>query len=266
MLKEMQAQPNLTLREGSVEDLILEGDIVRGVKLADGTEIRSKTVVLTTGTFLSGLIHIGMSQIHVVRCAGFSLSRPGDERIPAGRIGDAASTGLSGTLRKAKFVVDRLKTGTPPRLDCATINFTNLQVQPGDEKPTPFSYMHTREDLIQKQVPCHLTWTTPHTTRVITEHMHMLPKFESGEGKPGGQGPRYCPSIEVKAMRFPDRNHHIWLEPEGLNSNVIYPAGISVSLPRPVQDRFIKTIPGLENVNILQYGSLFFIIVLVGQV
>jgi tRNA uridine 5-carboxymethylaminomethyl modification enzyme len=193
MLQFMQNQPHLTIREGSVEDLMLSESKkdVCGVRLGDGSEITSKTVILTTGTFLSGMIHIG------------------DERIPAGRIGDAPSTGLAATLKQTGFAVDRLKTGTPPRLNATTIDFTKMEKGASDDPPVPFSFLHTPDDLIKKPVTCHLTWTTNDTIKIIHDHLHQLPKFESGAGKVGGLGPRYCPSIETKVMRFPDRNHHV---------------------------------------------------------
>jgi tRNA uridine 5-carboxymethylaminomethyl modification enzyme len=234
MLEELKKTPRLSIVPGSVEDLLIENNTVRGVVLSDESVIKAEKVILTTGTFLSGLIHIG------------------NERIPAGRIGDAPSKGLSQTLKRTGFSVARLKTGTPPRLDGRTINYQNLPVQLGDSPPSPFSYLHTPNDLIQNQVHCWLTATTPISHQIIAENMDKKPQFESGEGF--GLGPRYCPSIEVKVRRFPDRRHQIWLEPEGLNTHIIYPNGISISLPRDVQERFVHSIPGLENVTITQYG------------
>lgn len=225
---------NLEILEGDVEDLLLEHGRVAGIVLKDGSIIRSNAVILTTGTFLSGMIHIG------------------DERIPAGRIGDAASKGLSGTLRRAEFALGRLKTGTPPRLDGSTINYEGLEIEPGDAKPKSFSFLESQ--LIDTQVSCHITYTDPNTThKIISDSMHLAPEFDSGEDGLG-QGPRYCPSLEVKVKRFPDRRHHIWLEPEGLNTTTVYPNGVSCSLPRPVQERFIHSIAGLENARITQYG------------
>jgi tRNA uridine 5-carboxymethylaminomethyl modification enzyme len=226
---------NLEILEGDVEDLVIEGNKVVGISLKDGSVIRSKSIILTTGTFLSGMIHIG------------------DERIPAGRFGDAASTGLSGTLRRANFQLGRLKTGTPPRLDARTINYEGLEPEPGDLPPKRFSFLET--SLLPDQIQCHMTYTDPDVThKIVEESMHMAPAFESGEDERLGQGPRYCPSLEVKVKRFPDRRHHIWLEPEGLNSPIVYPNGISCSLPRPVQDRLIHSIPGLQEAKITQYG------------
>lgn len=230
----LEVAKNLEILEGDVEDLALEGGKVAGVLLKDGKLIRCKAVILTTGTFLSGMIHIG------------------DERIPAGRFGDAASTGLSGTLRRAEFALGRLKTGTPPRLDGRTINYEGLEPEMGDNPPKRFSFMET--NLLPTQINCHMTYTNPDTThQIVTESMHLAPEFDSGEDGLG-QGPRYCPSLEVKVKRFPDRRHHIWLEPEGLNTPLVYPNGISCSLPRDVQDRLIRSIGGLENVKITQYG------------
>jgi len=224
----------LKILEGDVEDLVIEGNKVVGISLKDGTVIRSKAVILTTGTFLSGMIHIG------------------DERIPAGRFGDAASTGLSGTLRRAEFALGRLKTGTPPRLDGRTINYEGLEPELGDSPPKRFSFLDTL--LLPDQIKCHMTYTDPDTThKIVAESMHLAPEFESGEDGLG-QGPRYCPSLEVKVKRFPDRRHHIWLEPEGLHTPLVYPNGISCSLPRPVQERLIHSIPGLEHALITQYG------------
>ena len=230
----LEVAKNLEILEGDVEDLALEGGKVAGVVLKNGNLIRCKAVILTTGTFLSGMIHIG------------------DERIPAGRFGDAASTGLSGTLRRAEFALGRLKTGTPPRLDGRTINYEGLEPELGDNPPKRFSFMETA--LLPTQINCHMTYTNPETThQIVSDSMHLAPEFDSGEDGLG-QGPRYCPSLEVKVKRFPDRRHHIWLEPEGLNTPLVYPNGISCSLPRDVQDRLIRSIGGLENVKITQYG------------
>lgn len=234
MQEVMTSQPNLTIFEGNVEDLIIDGDIAKGVILEDGTEIHSKKVILTTGTFLSGVIHLGK------------------ERISAGRLGDEASKGLSGTLKRANFMVDRLKTGTPPRLNGKTINYEGLEPEYGDENPKPFSFLHKSEDLIKDQIQCHITYTNENTHKIIKDSMHLAPEFDSGEGE--GLGPRYCPSLEIKVKRFPDRRHHIWIEPEGLNTNIVYPNGISCSLPREVQHAVVKSIKGFENAEITQYG------------
>eukprot|EP01125_Pyxidicula_operculata_P013775 TRINITY_DN456_c1_g1_i1.p1 TRINITY_DN456_c1_g1~~TRINITY_DN456_c1_g1_i1.p1 ORF type:complete len:669 (+),score=155.09 TRINITY_DN456_c1_g1_i1:138-2009(+) len=239
MQEELSNTPNLTIMEGSVEDLILDGSLdkkVCGIVLSNGDKIESKNVILTTGTFLSGVILIG------------------SQRSQAGRIGDSASIGLSKTLRNASFKVDRLKTGTPPRIDGNTINYDKTELQFGDDPPVPFSDLHTPSDLIQKQLPCFITRTTTETTEIVSKNIHLVPEFESGETGGLGKGPRYCPSLEVKVHRFPDRTHHIFLEPEGLNTNLIYPNGISISLPQEIQDEIVHSIPGLENALITQYG------------
>lgn len=234
MLETMTTQPNLDILEGNVEDLILNGDVVEGVRLQDGSEIRSKRVILTTGTFLSGLILLG------------------EEKIPAGRFGDEATKGLSGTLKRANFMVDRLKTGTPPRINGKTINYEGLAIEYGDSNPTPFSYLHSKKDLIENQVHCRITYTNENTHKIIRDHIHLCPNFESGDGE--GLGPRYCPSLEVKVKRFPERRHHIWIEPEGLTTDIVYPNGISCSLPRDIQYQMIHSIQGFENAEITQFG------------
>lgn len=228
----LAAQPNLSVREGSAEDLVLNGHRVVGVVLADGSEIRAGAVVITTGTFLRGLIHMG------------------EETVAAGRVGEPPSVGLSGTLERAGFQLGRLKTGTPPRLDGRTIDWSATEIQPGDDPPVPFSFLTTR--ITTAQVPCHITTTTPTTHAVIRANLHRAPMY-SGQIK--SSGPRYCPSIEDKVVRFADRERHqIFLEPEGLDDPTIYPNGISTSLPRAVQEDLVRTIPGLERVVILQPG------------
>src|SRR5205085_3415410 len=207
------------------EDLLLDDNgRVRGVALGDGRHIAAGRVVLTTGTFLGGLIHIG------------------DEKIPAGRVGEAPSNGLSQTLRRCGFALGRLKTGTPPRLDGNTIDYAGLDIQPGDDPPVPFSFLTDR--ITTPQVVCHITETTPATHNVIRGNLDRSPLYA---GDITGVGPRYCPSIEDKVVRFAERGHHqIFLEPEGLDDDTIYPNGVSTSLPRDVQAAFIATIPGLE--------------------
>src|SRR5882762_3749598 len=214
----------LAIVEGAAEDLILDAaGRVAGLVLGDGRSIAAGRVVLTTGTFLGGLIHIG------------------DEKIPAGRVGEAPSLGLSHTLRRSGFALGRLKTGTPPRLDGKTIDWAGLQVQPGDDPPVPFSFLTRR--ITTPQVPCHLTATTPAGHDLIRANLHRAPLYS---GQIAGTGPRYCPSIEDKVVRFADRSRHqIFLEPEGLDEDTIYPNGISTSLPREVQAALLATIPGL---------------------
>jgi len=226
-------QPNLTIRAGGAEDVLLDdaGRVV-AVVTAAGETIPTGRVVLTTGTFLRGLIHIG------------------EEKIPAGRVGEAPSLGLSETLRRAGFELGRLKTGTPPRLDGRTIDWTGLEAQPGDEPPVPFSYM-TRT-ITTPQRPCHITGTTVETHAVIRANLRRSPMYS---GQIESLGPRYCPSIEDKVVRFAQRDRHqIFLEPEGLDDDTIYPNGISTALPREVQHDILRTIPGLERAEMLRPG------------
>ncbi len=225
------ATENLTVVEGSAEDLILEDGRVRGV-LVDDAPIRAGAVVLTTGTFLNGMIHIGA------------------ERTPAGRVGDPPAIGLAQSLRRAGFAVGRLKTGTPPRLDGKTIAWEGLEPQYGDERPEPFSYLTTR--IANPQVPCHITRTTPQGHQIILDDIDSSPMRS---GAISGPGPRYCPSIEDQVTRFGDRDgHQIFLEPEGLDDDTVYPNGISTSLPEATQRAFIASIPGLEKTRILRPG------------
>ncbi|WP_033070325.1 tRNA uridine-5-carboxymethylaminomethyl(34) synthesis enzyme MnmG [Thalassospira australica] len=226
-------QENLTILEGGVEDLIIDDhNRVAGVITGDGREYRAGAVVLTTGTFLNGLIHIG------------------EKSEPAGRMGDAPSTGLSDTLAKYDFRLGRLKTGTPARLDGRTIDWASLQEQPGDTPPEPFSFL-TREITVP-QIPCHLTWTTEATHEIIRANLDRAPMYS---GKIQSSGPRYCPSIEDKVVRFAEKNQHqIFLEPEGLDDPTVYPNGISTSLPEDVQLAMLATIPGLEKVEIFRPG------------
>src|SRR5690242_13228579 len=215
----------LTIIEGAAEDLMLdEAGRVAGIVLGDGRRLAAGRVVLTTGTFLGGLIHIG------------------EEKIPAGRVGEAPSLGLSQTLQGCGFALGRLKTGTPPRLDGTTIDWAGLQVQPGDDPPLPFSFLTER--ITTPQIVCHITETTPQTHEIIRANLARSPLYA---GDITGIGPRYCPSIEDKVVRFAERERHqIFLEPEGLDDDTIYPNGVSTSLPRDAQAAFIATIPGLE--------------------
>jgi len=226
-------QPNLTIEEGSAEDLRLDDrGRVRGVALASGEELLAATVVLTTGTFLRGLIHIG------------------DEKIAAGRVGEAPSIGLAETLARLEFRLGRLKTGTPPRLDGKTIDWAGLQVQHGDDPPVPFSFL--TKAITAPQTVCHITETRAETHAIIRANLHRAPMYS---GQIESTGPRYCPSIEDKVVRFAARERHqIFLEPEGLDDDTIYPNGISTSLPRDVQAALIATIPGLEHAAIKRPG------------
>jgi tRNA uridine 5-carboxymethylaminomethyl modification enzyme len=223
----------LTIVEAAVEDLALDDrGAVAGVLLGDGRVLRTGRVVLTTGTFLRGLIHIGT------------------ETIPAGRVGEAPSLGLSTTLERAGFALGRLKTGTPPRLDGRTIDWAALEVQPGDDPPEPFSFLTER--ITTPQIACHITGTTPESHAVIRNNLHQAPVYS---GQIEGTGPRYCPSIEDKVVRFGDRERHqIFLEPEGLDDDTVYPNGISTSLPRDVQAALLETIPGLERAAMIRPG------------
>ena len=223
----------LQIKEGSVEDLIIEGKKVKGVCLSGGERVYGDKVVLTTGTFLGGVMHTGF------------------EQKPGGRAGDPPSNKLARKLRKLPFRYGRLKTGTPPRLDGETINWTKLEPQPGDT-PTPQMSYYNPTKKRPNQINCYITRTTPKTHKIIKGALDRSPLYT---GLIEGVGPRYCPSIEDKVIRFADRNsHQIFLEPEGLNTNEIYPNGISTSLPIEVQKEFIKTIPGLEEAKITKAG------------
>ena len=223
---------HLSLVEGEVDDLILEAGQIAGVRLLDGREISAKAVVLTTGTFLRGLIHVG------------------EKQTPAGRVGEAPALGLSTTLARLGFALGRLKTGTPPRLDGRTIDWAALEMQPGDTPPEPFSTLTERIET--PQVQCGLTRTTADTHRLIRDNVHRSPMYS---GQIASRGPRYCPSIEDKIVRFGDRDgHQIFLEPEGLDDPTVYPNGISTSLPEEVQLALVATIPGLEKARVLRPG------------
>jgi tRNA uridine 5-carboxymethylaminomethyl modification enzyme len=229
----LAGQANLAIRAAAAEDLALDATgRVTGVVLADGEVIAAGRVVLTTGTFLRGVIHIG------------------ERRIPAGRVGEAPALGLAETLARAGFRLGRLKTGTPPRLDRRTIDWTGLEEQHGDDPPPPFSFLTER--ITTAQVPCHITGTTAASHAVIAANLHRSPMYS---GQIESVGPRYCPSIEDKTVRFADRpRHQIFLEPEGLDDETIYPNGISTSLPEEVQAALLKTIPGLEAARMIRPG------------
>jgi tRNA uridine 5-carboxymethylaminomethyl modification enzyme len=223
---------NLTLRQGSVEKLIIEGDTVEGVETQIGERFYCRRVILTTGTFLRGLIHVG------------------DRNYSAGRAGDFAVQGLSESLANLGFKVGRLKTGTCPRLDSRSIDYSNLQVQHGDESPVPFSF--TNDTIRQKQIPCHITYTNDRTHEIIRAAVHRSPMY-SGVIK--SRGPRYCPSIEDKIVRFAEKpRHQIFLEPEGLTTVEVYPNGLSTSLPLDVQVEMVRSIKGLERAEIMRPG------------
>ena len=223
---------NLQVVEGEADDLIVVDNRVVGVRLADGRELSAGSVVITTGTFLRGLIHLG------------------EKNWPAGRVGEAPAVGLSGSFERAGFELGRLKTGTPPRLDGTTIDWSAVEMQPGDDPPEPFSVLTDR--ITTPQIQCGITRTTPATHDVIRANVHRSPMY-SGQIK--SSGPRYCPSIEDKIVRFGDRDgHQIFLEPEGLDDDTVYPNGISTSLPEEVQLAILATIPGLERVRMVRPG------------
>jgi tRNA uridine 5-carboxymethylaminomethyl modification enzyme len=228
----LAAQPNLDILAGEVFDLTVEAGRVTAVVLADGRRFAAGTVVLTTGTFLRGLIHIG------------------ENRIPAGRVGEAPSLGLSATLERYGFPLGRLKTGTPPRLDGRSIDWAALEMQQGDDPPEPFSALTSA--ITNPQITCGITRTTLASHDLIRANLHRAPMFS---GQIEGRGPRYCPSIEDKVGRFGDRDgHQVFLEPEGLDDDTVYPNGISTSLPEDVQLGLLKTIPGLERAVMLRPG------------
>ncbi|MHA7873340.1 MAG: tRNA uridine-5-carboxymethylaminomethyl(34) synthesis enzyme MnmG, partial [Hyphococcus sp.] len=241
------AIPGLDITEAAIEDLIVEGDVSRetvaGVVTEDGVRIAARAVVLTTGTFLKGVIHIG------------------DRRIPAGRANargadptwggvEPPALGLSARLYGLGLTLGRLKTGTPPRLDGRTIDWARLEMQPADDEPVPFSFLTDRIEA--PQISCGITYTGRQTHSIIEDNIGKSAVYG---GAIAGRGPRYCPSIEDKVVRFAERDsHQIFLEPEGLDDDTVYPNGISTSLPEDVQAAFLKTIPGLENAAVIRYG------------
>ena len=232
MQAELADYPNLTIIEDGAEDLIVEDNHVAGVIGLKGEIYRAASVVITTGTFLKGIIHIGA------------------KRIPAGRVGEAPAIGLSDRLYGLGLPMGRLKTGTPARLDGRTIAWDRLEMQPADEQQIPFSYL--TDEITVPQVKCGITWTTPETHAIIAENIEQSAVYS---GAIAGRGPRYCPSIEDKVHRFADKDRHqIFLEPEGLDDHTVYPNGISTSLPEDIQERFLRTIPGLENAKIIQHA------------
>ena len=223
---------NLTVIDGEVDDLLVSEGTVGGVRLADGRACMAGAVVLTTGTFLRGLIHIG------------------ERQIPAGRVGEAPAVGLSGTLERAGFKLGRLKTGTPPRLDGNTIDWAALEMQPGDDPPEPFSTLTAR--IANRQIQCGISRTIAATHDLIRANVHRSPMYS---GQITSRGPRYCPSIEDKIVRFGERDgHQIFLEPEGLDDSTVYPNGISTSLPEGVQHAVVASIPGLERARVVRPG------------
>jgi tRNA uridine 5-carboxymethylaminomethyl modification enzyme len=229
----LAAEPGLTIRAAAVEDLVVDASgAVAGVVTAEGETLSAGAVVLTTGTFLRGLVHIG------------------ETRRPAGRVGEPPSLGLADSLRRLGFAPGRLKTGTPPRLDGRSIRWQDLDEQPGDNPPEPFSFLTA--GITTPQIVCHITGTTPSTHALIRDNLHRAPLYT---GQIESTGPRYCPSIEDKVVRFGARERHqIFLEPEGLDDDTVYPNGISTSLPEDVQRALLRTIPGLEDARMLRPG------------
>lgn len=232
MKKVMELTPLLDIKTGMVDRLLEDKGRISGIITRQGVTYRGGAVVITTGTFLKGLIHIGMTN------------------FPAGRAGDPASTSLSLHLKELGLTMGRMKTGTNPRLDAKTVNFDILEAQEADSEPFPFSFM--TDSIVQRQIPCHITYTNAATHNIIKENLDRSPLYG---GVIEGVGPRYCPSIEDKIVRFPDKDRHqIFLEPEGYDTTEIYPNGLSTSLPEDVQLKMLRSIPGLENVEIMRPG------------
>jgi tRNA uridine 5-carboxymethylaminomethyl modification enzyme len=228
----IRATPNLQVIEAEADDLVIERGRVCGVKFADSREISAGAVVLSTGTFLRGLIHIG------------------EKQIPAGRVGEAPAMGLSRTLENFGFALGRLKTGTPPRLDGRTIDWSALEMQPGDDPPEPFSILTTTIE--NPQIECGITRTNETAHKIIRDNVHRSPMYS---GQIASRGPRYCPSIEDKIVKFGERDgHQIFLEPEGLEDHTVYPNGISTSLPEEIQHALVATISGLQNARFIRPG------------
>lgn len=228
----VESQPLIDLKQGAVVGLLMKDGRLAGVKTREGLEFEGKTVVLTTGTFMRGLIHVGL------------------ENYPGGRAGEPPSEGLSDHLKNLGFTVGRLKTGTPPRIDGNTVDFSMVEPQPGDSPPQPFSF--ETEKITGAQVSCYITGTNPKTHEIIRSGLDRSPLYS---GVIEGVGPRYCPSIEDKVVRFPEKEYHqVFLEPEGLDTTEMYPNGLPTSLPPDVQLAFLRTIPGLEKVEITRPG------------
>ena len=232
----VEEQENLALRQEVVDDLLVEevngGARIVGVKVRGDVTYRAPAVILTTGTFLSALMHTG------------------ETKTAGGRAGEGTTSGISGALKRLGFAIDRFKTGTPPRLNARTIDFTQAELQPGDDDPQPFSFLTERLDV--EQIPCHITWTNEAVHELIRANLSRAPMYS---GQIDSRGPRYCPSIEDKVVRFADKDRHqLFLEPEGRGTLEVYVNGISTSLPRDVQDQLFRLIPGLERTQIMRYG------------
>ena len=232
MKRVVEEQENLTLRQESIEDLVIENGRVTGVLTRGDTLYRTRAVILTTGTFLQALMHTG------------------EAKTSGGRAGEATTTGLSASLRAAGIELERFKTGTPPRLNGRTIDFTKLEIQPGDDEPSPFSFSTDR--ITREQLPCWITYTNPEVHEIIRANLHRAPMYS---GQIESRGPRYCPSIEDKVVRFAEKDRHqIFLEPEGWRTHEIYVNGVSTSLPKDVQHEVLRRVPGLEKAEIMRYG------------
>lgn len=232
MRKRLEQEPNLVIKQAEAVDLAVDNGRVTGLRLADGRTLGAKAVVITTGTFLNGLIHVG------------------EATYPSGRSGEPASQLLGEALRQLGFRCSRLKTGTPPRLDGRTIDWDKFEPQPGDAEPTPFSFR--TEKIEREQIECHIGYTTDETHRLLAENIERSPLYS---GQIEGVGPRYCPSIEDKIVKFPDKSRHqIFLEPEGLDTNEVYVNGMSTSMPIDVQAKMVASIPGLENADMIRPG------------
>jgi tRNA uridine 5-carboxymethylaminomethyl modification enzyme len=232
ILKQLEQTPNLTIAEAIVSQIITEKNNVRAARCSDGTIYNAPVVILTTGTFLGGLMHIGTQQ------------------LAGGRLGEPAANELSDSLRQIGLQLKRLKTGTPARLDAATVDLDKLQIQQGDKKPAPFSFMTER--INRPQIPCWITYTNEKIHRLIRDNLHRAPLYS---GQITSTGPRYCPSIETKIVRFADKNRHqVFLEPEDEEISTIYCNGISTSVPKDVQEQMLKFLPGTENARIVHYG------------
>ena len=258
MQEELLSYPNLSIVEDKVADIVVSRDVpeeyrrgrhgrITGVRLESGSVVPTNNVVITTGTFLGGEIHIGEKNEARSECSADRTT--GLDVFPSGRMGEAATTGLSDSLRRAGFKLGRLKTGTPPRLDRKTIRFELLDAQAGDEPPKPFSYLNEMVQ-VEDQLPCYGTHTNEESHKIIRQNLD-----KSVHIRETVKGPRYCPSLESKVIRFTSKDRHqIWLEPEGFDTDVIYPNGISMTVPADAQETMLRTVLGLEEVTMLQPG------------
>lgn len=228
----VESQPNLSIRQEVVEDIEIENNQARGVSVRGGATYRAPAIILTTGTFLQALMHTG------------------EAKTEGGRAGEGTTAGISGALARLGIQLERFKTGTPPRLNGRTIDYDRTELQPGDERPQPFSFL--TDNFQVEQLPCYITHTNQAVHDLITANLHRAPMYS---GQISTSGPRYCPSIEDKIVRFADKQQHqLFLEPEGRHTHEVYVNGVSTSLPRDVQDQMFKLIPGLENAEIMRYG------------